>query len=49
MASLSQIFDMADERVMENFPVVESFANAGDDVQDNFANEVEVGEIANLF
>ena len=36
---------MVVKRVIENPPVVESLANVGDIVLDDFANEVEVDEI----
>ena len=42
------IFGMVDEPATETPPMVELLANAGDDVQDDFANEVKVDEIKPL-
>ena len=39
---------MVYERVTENPPVVESLANVGDNVQDDFTNEEEINEIEPL-
>ncbi len=54
MASLNELLDIVEERVIEEPPAVEVIANVGDevevdhdgeDVQDDFESEVEVNDV----